>query len=317
MRRREFITLLGGAAAMWPQAAPAQEVGRQYRIAILAPPDWQIFLDELGRAGFVEGRNLEIDSRGLGVTPASYEKVAVELTKAQPDVLIVAGPDAARAAQKATQRIPIVALADDLLGSKLVASMPHPDGNTTGVAIFAFQLDVKRLELLHEALPGVRHIAVFADHEPIRNIDALESAAGAFGIEIVPFAARSEDEVIRAIDAMKATPVEAVNVLASSLLWGEFRLLIRDRFNLHRLPAIWQWPEGAEAGGLIAYGPRLSVVFRQCARQVAKLLRGAKVVEVPVEQPTEFELIINLRTAKTLGVEMPPGLLSRANNTVE
>ena len=210
-----------------------------------------------------------------------------------------------------------MALADDLLGSKLVASMPHPEGNTTGVAIFAFQLDLKRLELLHEALPGARRIAVFADHEPIRNMDALESAARAFGIEIVPFAARSEDEVIRAIDAMKATGAEAVNLLASPILSGKFPFLIRDRFDLRRLPAIWQWPEDAEAGGLIAYGPRLSVVFRQCARQVVKLLRGAKVADVPVEQPTEFELIINLRTAKTLGVEMPPGMLSRANNTVE
>jgi putative tryptophan/tyrosine transport system substrate-binding protein len=316
MRRREFITLLGGAAA-WPQAAPAQQAGRQYRIAILAPAESQTFLDELGQAGFVEGHNLEIDNRGIGAAPASYEKVAVELTKARPDVLVVFGTDAARAVQKSTQRIPIMALADDLLGSKLVASMPHPDGNTTGIAIFAFQLDVKRLELLHEALPGARRIAVFADHEPIRNIDALESAARAFGIKIVPFAAQSEDEVIRAIDAMKTTGVDAVNVLASPILGGGFRLLIRDRFDLHRLPAILQWPEEAEAGGLIAYGPRLSVVFRQCARQVAKLLLGAKVVDMPVEQPTGFELIINLKTAKALGVEIAPTLLSRANATIE
>ena len=265
----------------------------------------------------MEGRNLDIDGRGLGVAAASYQTVAVELTEARPDVLMVAGTEAARAAQKATQRIPIVALADDLLGSKLVSSMPHPEGNTTGVAIFAFQLDVKRLELLHEALPRARRIAVFADHEPIRNIDALESAARAFGIEIVPFSARSEEEVIRAIAAMKAAPVEAVNLLASPILSGEFRSLIRDHLNLHRLPAIWQWPEGAEAGGLIAYGPRLGVVFRQCARQVAKLLRGAKVVDVPVEQPTGFELIINLKTAKTLGVEIPPTLLSRADTAIE
>ena len=230
---------------------------------------------------------------------------------------MVFGAELARAAQKSTQRIPIMALADDLLGSKLVASMPHPDGNTTGVAIFAFQLDVKRLELLHEALPGARRIAVFADHEPIRNIDALESAARAFGIEIVPFAARSRDEVIRAIDAMKATGVEAVNLLASPILSGQFRSLIRDRFDLRRLPAIWQWPEAAEAGGLIAYGPRLTVVFRQCARQVAKLLRGAKVADVPVEQPTKFELVINAKTAKTLGVEIPPALLSRGNAIIE
>ncbi|WP_245330383.1 ABC transporter substrate-binding protein [Bradyrhizobium sp. AS23.2] len=277
----------------------------------------QVLLDELDQTGFVEGRNLEVDSRGIGVAPASYEEVAVELTKARPDVLVVFGPDAARAVQKATQRIPIVALADDLLGSKLVTSMSHPDGNTTGVAIFAFQLDVKRLALLHEALPAARKIAVFGDHEPIRNIDALESAARAFGIEIVPYVARSEGGVIRAIDAMKATSVEAVNVLASPLLGGSLRSLIRERFDLYRLPAILQWPEEAEAGGLIAYGPRLSVVFRQCARQVAKLLRGAKVAEVPVEQPTEIVLAINLKTAKALGVIIPPTLLSGADQVID
>ena len=317
VRRREFITRLGSAAAAWPLAARAQVTGRHYRIAMLGPQRSESLLDELGQTGFVEGRNLDIDGRGLGVAAASYETVAVELTEARPDVLMAAGPEAARAAQKATQRIPIVALADDLLGSKLVASMPHPDGNTTGVAIFAFQLDVKRLELLHEVLPGARRIAVLADHEPIRNIRDLESAARGFGVEIVPFSARSEEEVIRAIAAMKAAQVEAVNLLPSPILWGEFRSLIRDQLDLHRLPAIWQWPEGAEAGGLIAYGPRLSVVFRQCARQVAKLLRGAKVVDVPVEQPTGFELIINLKTARTLGVEIPPTLLSRADTAIE
>jgi putative ABC transport system substrate-binding protein len=122
MKRREFITLLGGAVAAWPHAAPAQQTGRRYRIAILAATGLQILLDELGHAGFVEGHNLEIDSRGIGVGPASYEKVAVELTKARPDVLVVFGADAARAAQKSTQRIPIIAIVDDLLGSKLVAS---------------------------------------------------------------------------------------------------------------------------------------------------------------------------------------------------
>lgn len=317
MRRREFMTLLGSAAMVRSSAALAQQAGRRYRVAIIAAPGWDVFSEELGRAGFVEGHNLEIDGRGLGVAAASYEEVAVELTKARPDVLMVAGPDAARAAQKATQRIPIVALVDDLLSSKVVASMPRPEGNTTGVAIFAFQLDVKRLELLHEALPGARRIAVFADHEPIRNIEALESAARAFGIEIAPFSARSETEVIRAIDAMKATPVDAVNVLASPILGGALRSLIRDRFDLHALPAILQWPEMAEVGGLMAYGPRLSVVFRQCARQVARLLQGAKVADVPVEQPTGFELILNLKTAKALGVKFPPTLVSRANATIE
>jgi putative ABC transport system substrate-binding protein len=317
MHRRKVIKLIGGTAAAWPLAARAQVTGRHYRIAMLSPrPAPQSFFEELGQAGFVEGRNLEIDGRGIGVATASYEAVAVELTKTRPDVFMVAGTEAARASQKATQQIPIVALADDLLESKLVSSMPHPDGNTTGVAIFAFQLDVKRLELLHEALPGAQRIAVLADHEPIRNIRALESAARGFGIEIVPFSARSEDEIGGAIAAMRATPVDAVNLLASPILWSELSLIL-DRLDLHRLPAIWQWPEGAEMGGLIAYGPRLSGVFGQCARLVAKLLRGAKVVDLPVEQPTGFELIINLKTAKRLGVEIPLALLSRADMTLE
>ena len=317
MRRRDFIARLGGVAAVWPLAARAQVTGRHYRVAMLSPQRApQSFFEELGQAGFVEGRNLAIDGRGIGAAAVSYEAVAVELTKAGPDVFMVAGPEAARAAQKATRHIPIVALADDLLESKLVSSMSHPDGNTTGVAMFAFQLDVKRLELLHEALPGARRIAVLADHEPIRNIRALESAARGFDIEIVPFSARSEEEIIGAIAAMKATPVEAVNVLASPILWGE-RSLIHDRLDRHRLPAIWQWPEAAELGGLIAYGPGLSGIFGQCARLVAKLLRGSKVIDVPVEQPTGFELTINLRTAKRLGIEIPPALLSRADTTLE
>ena len=316
MRRRELITLFGGAAALWSRSAPAQLAGRQYRLAIIATERTQFFIEELGRAGFVIGRNLEVDSRGIGVPPAAYEKLAEEVVKARPDVLVAFGPDAIRAAQKSTQNIPIQALADDLLGSKLVASMPHPDGNTTGVAIFAFQLDVKRLELLHEALPKARRMALLADHEPIRNINGLQSAARALGIEIAPFTARSEDEVVRAIDIMETRGVEAVNVLASPILW-RFRELIHNRLDMHRIPAIWQWPEGAETGGLIAYGPRLPDVFRQCARQVVKLLLGSKVADIPLEQPTEFVLAINLKTAKALGVIIPPTLLSRADEVID
>src|SRR5712675_1398383 len=322
MRRREFILGVGEVSVLAAlPVARAQEAGRRYRIAILTNTPREVglppaFRAELGHGGFVEGGNLDVVYRGFGVAPSSLEAVAIELTRARPDVILATGPEAARAVQRATTSIAIVALANDLVASGLVASMPHPEGNTTGVAIFAFQLDVKRLELPHEALPRARRIAVFADHEPIRNIRDLDNAARGFDMEIIPFSARLEEEVIRAIAAMKATPVEAVNLLASPIL-SEFRSLIRDRLDLHHLPAIWQWPEGAEAGGLIAYGPRLSAVFRQCARQVAKLLRGTKVVDVPVEQPTGFELIINLKTARTLGVEIPPTLLSRADTVIE
>jgi putative ABC transport system substrate-binding protein len=251
------------------------------------------------------------------VAPSSLEAVAIELTRARPDVIFTTGPEAARATQRATTSIAIVALANDLVASGLVASMPHPEGNTTGVAIFAFQLDVKRLELLHEALPEARRIGILADREQVPIISALNAAARDFGIEISHFTARSQEEIIHAIDGMRATAVDAVNVLASPILYPFFVPLIIDRLRLSRLPGMLQWPEGAEAGGLIAYGPRLDETFRQCARQVAKLLRGAKVADVPVEQPTRFELVINAKTARTLGITIPPTLLARADQVIE
>jgi ABC-type uncharacterized transport system substrate-binding protein len=316
LERRKFLSLLGGAAVSGAHGASAQMTGKRYRVAILTTEASGIFIEELGRAGFVVGRNLDVDGRGIGVPSADFDRVAVELAQARPDVLVAFGPEAIRAAQRSTQSIPIQGLADDMLGSKLVTSMPHPEGNTTGVAIFAYQLDVKRLELLHEVVPMAKRMAVFADNERIRNIEALKSAALAFDIEIAPFFARTSEDVGRVIDTMKGMQVEAVNILASPILWG-FRQLIRERLDLHGLPAIWQWPEGAEAGGLIAYGPRLRGIFRQCADQVAELLRGAKVAETPVEQPTEFELTINVKTARALGIQITPTLLSRADKTLE
>ena len=322
MRRREFILGVGEVSVLAAlPVARAQEAGRRYRIAILTNTPREVglppaFRAELGHGGFVEGGNLDVDYRGFGVAPSSLEAVAIELTRARPDVIFATGPEATRATQRATTSIAIVALANDLVASGLVASMPHPEGNTTGVAIFAFQLDVKRLELLHEALPEARRIGILADREQVPIISALNAAARDFGIEISHFTARSQEEIIHAIDAMRATAVDAVNVLASPILYALLPLIL-DRLRLARLPAIWQWPEGAEAGGLIAYGPRLDEVFRQGARQVAKLLRGAKVADVPVEQPTKFELVINAKTARTLGLTIPPTLLARADQVIE
>ena len=323
MRRREFILGVGEVSVLAAlPVARAQEAGRRYRIAILTNTPREVglppaFRAELGHGGFVEGGNLDVDYRGFGVAPSSLEAVAIELTRARPDVIFATGPEAARATQRATTSIAIVALANDLVASGFVASMPHPEGNTTGVAIFAFQLDVKRLELLHEALPEARRIGILADREQVPIISALNAAARDFGIEISHFTARSQEEIIHAIDAMRATAVDAVNVLASPILYPFFVPLIIDRLRLSRLPGMLQWPEGAEAGGLIAYGPRLDETFRQCARQVAKLLRGAKVADVPVEQPTRFELVINAKTARTLGITIPPTLLARADQVIE
>jgi putative tryptophan/tyrosine transport system substrate-binding protein len=324
MRRREFITLVSYAASLLQPipVARAQAVGRRYRVAVLnvtprvGSPPMQAFLDELGRGGFAEGRNLEVDSHGFGVAPASFDATAIELVRSRPDVILAVGPEAAHAVQRATRSIAIVVMADDLVASGLVTSMPHPEGNCTGVAIFAFLLNVKRLEILHEALPEARRMGILADRDPIPSLLALDGAARDLGIEIVPFAARSKEEIVQAIDAMKARSVGAVNVLASPILWA-LRSLILERLRVSRLPAIWQWPEGAEQGGLIGYGPRDDAVFRQCALQVAKLLRGAMVADVPVEQPTKFELVINAKTARALGITIPPLILARADQVIE
>ena len=321
MKRREFIRFIGAASAISAlSVARAQEAGRSRRIGILADaslsadPRGRGFLEELAAGGFVEGTNLQVDHRGLG--QAALDTIATELVRARPDVIFALAPPAAQAVQRATHSIPIVVLADDLVTSGLVSSMSHPEGNVTGVAIFAFQLNVKRLELLHEALPNAKRIGILADPDQKLTSDALDRAARNLGIEIVLFTAKSNEEIADAIDAMKVQSIDAVNVLASAKLWS-IHSVILDHLSSHRMPSIWQWPQGAEDGGLIAYGPRLDGVLRQCGRQVVKLLRGAKVTDVPVEQPTELALGINLKTAKALGVAIPPALLSRADQVID
>jgi len=325
MKRRDFIKLVGGACATSAvSVARSQEVGRTPRIGILADdriltdphgaPNWRAFFEELAAGGFIEGTNLQVVRRGFGLT--DLDTAANELVRARPDVVFALATPAAHAVKLATRSIPLVAMADDLVGSGLVGSMAHPEGNVTGVAIFAFELDLKRLELLHEAVPNAKRIGILVDPDQVRRPDALDRAARDLGIEIVLFMARSKEEIIDAIDGMKAKSIDAVNVLASARL-SSFQSLILDRLTSQRLPSIYQWPHGAEDGWLIAYGPRLDGINRQCGRQVTKLLRGAKVADVPVEQPTELVLTINVKTAKALDVIIPPTLLSRADRVID
>src|SRR5215831_1816404 len=325
MKRREFIRLVGTASAIPVfSVARSQETGRTRRLGIFAydpvlpdlhpGPNWRAFFEELAADGFIEGTNLQVDRRGVG--PTTLNTAADELVRARPDVVFAVATPVAHAVKRATGSIPIVAMADDLVTSGLVGSMAHPEGNVTGVAMFAFQLDIKRLELLHEALPNAKRISILADPDRKSALDALDRAARDLSIEIALFSAESNDGVIDAIDAMKAKSIDAVNVLASSR-FSSIRSLILDRLTSQRLPAIYQWPHEAKDGWLIAYGPRLDEIFRQCGRQVAKLRRGAKVAEVPVEQPTELVLAINLQTAKALGVIIPPTLLSRADQVID
>jgi putative ABC transport system substrate-binding protein len=321
MRRREFIALISGMAGAWALGARAQQPGRTYRIGGLAAGPrndarYLALFGELRRAGFAEGRNLLI--AGWEDRPDQFAERAAELVRAQVDAIFCGGGNAAiRAAQQATTTVPIVGMTDDMVGSGLVRAFAHPGANTTGVSILASELDVKRLQILHEFFPSARRIAVLADPTTISTLEQLVSAAHSVGVDLVSFKASSRDEIGPALDAIALSKIEAINVLASPILFSNRRLII-DRAAGLRLPAIYQWPEMAEEGGLLAYGPRNVQVLREIvARLLVKVLQGVAPAELPIEQPTKFELVINLKTARGIGVTIPDALLVRADKVIE
>jgi ABC-type uncharacterized transport system substrate-binding protein len=323
LKRREFITLLGAAAA-WPLVARAQELGRIYRLGCLLAsprdaPHYLALFNELGRLGFIEGQNLVIDPAGFGLSPQRMEIHAADLVKARVDLIHAAGDAAVRAAQRATANIPILAFTDDMLGQGFVRSLAKPGGNTTGVTILASELDGKRQEILIEAIPGARRIATLADSNvatPAR-LQALEEAARARGIALSIHTVARQEEIGSAIEAAKAEGAQGLNVLASALLFNS-RAFIFDRALALRLPAVYQWPEMADEGGLIGYGPLIVSLYRDTmSRQLGKLFRGAQPADLPVEQPTKFELVLNLKTAKAIGFDVPAALVLRADKVIE
>jgi putative tryptophan/tyrosine transport system substrate-binding protein len=321
MQRRRLISLLGGAAA-WPVVARAQQKARPV-IGLLdlgagGPTDHflDVFRGDLKKRGLEDGRDLQF----LGVQAAGGENglsaAAHELVDRKPDVVIVFGDPATRVMQQATTLIPIVAMTDDMVGSGLVGGLARPGGNTTGLSILASELDVKRLELLHEAVPQAARIGVLADSTSVATRSRLEQAADALGVKLVIARFASSDEAVRAADQLAGTGVGAANVLASPLI-GSVRQTIIDRLNRAAVPAIYQWPEYARLGGLFGYGPDLLTCRRQVAALAEKILNGAKPSDLPVEQPTKFELVINLKTAKALGLTVPQLLLARADELIE
>jgi putative tryptophan/tyrosine transport system substrate-binding protein len=323
MRRREFIALVG-ASVTWPFAALAQQAGRTYRLGflVLAPRDVPLnvqLLDELRRLGFVEGQNLTVEFRAYGLHPDLVSQYAAELINARVDVIAAGGEEAIRALQQATKTIPIVAIGGDLLGSGFVNSLARPDGNTTGVSFLPFEADGKRQDILIEAVPGLRLMAVLADvnFTSAAKLDALEKAARAHNIEFSIHRVAKGEEIAAAIDSAHASGAIALNILASPLFFAH-RHLIMDRAAAAHLPTIYEWAETAEEGGFAAYGPRLSRTYSEIMpQQIVKLFRGSKVADIPVEQPTKFELVINLKTAKAMGVTVPEALLVRADKVIE
>ena len=323
IKRREFITLLGGVTVAWPLAARAQQPGRTYRLGIVVPaarddPAIVAFLDELRVHGFVEGQNLEIVPGGFQARNEQIAELVPAMVKAAPDAILSGGDFTTRAFQKATQTIPLVVMTEDMVAAGFAASLARPGGNITGMSLMSPDLDGKRQDILIEAAPGARRIAAVADSNvaSLRHLQALSDAAQARGTELLVMRADKGEDLVPALNEASAQGVRALNVLSSPMLF-RYRHVIIERAAELRLPAIYQWPETAEEGGLLGYGPRFTQVFRQRARTVVKILRGTRPADLPVEQPTTFELVINLKTAKAIGLEVPAGLVLRADRVIE
>jgi putative ABC transport system substrate-binding protein len=325
---RRIILAAATATVLGHGAARAQERNRTFRIGMLIRASPQVanqvaFFDELGKAGFVEGKNLIVDRRVVdwrvvGLHPEQTAESLVELMQLAPDVLVASAPPFIVAAQAATRTIPTLGIADDMLASGFVHSLARPGGNLTGISLLASELDGKRLEILMELVPASHYLAVLADlgAKGPAELEALRGAAAARGVALSIFPVRDPADIGSAVDAAQVAGATALNVLASPILHNN-RKIILDRSAALRLPAIYQWPETAEEGGLAAYGPRFTKVNRQLARQLVKLLHGANPADIPVEQPTEFELVINLKIAKALGLTIPPSILLLADEVIE
>jgi putative ABC transport system substrate-binding protein len=327
MRRREFITLLGGATAGWPLAARAQEAGRTYRLGFLLPsarqiPPVEALFDELRLNGFIEEKNLVVIPGGFESTDDNLAERAAALVNGAPDAIIAGPAPPLRALQAVTRTIPLIGMSEDMVGEGLVASLARPGGNITGISLLSPELDGKRQDILIEAVPGARRIAAMADSRttPPYHLQALQHAARSRGVELLVFGVNGPEEIAAAIDAAKTSGAEGLNFLATplfSLPGTRNNAIVMERIAALRLPAIFQWPETAEAGALAGYGPRYLEVYRQRGRMVARILRGANPADVPVEQPARFQLVINLKAAKALGHDVPAGLVLRADEVIE
>jgi putative tryptophan/tyrosine transport system substrate-binding protein len=287
--RRRGLLVGASAAGLISAAARGQELGRTYRLGpVVTVPltDASIatVLDELGRLGFVQGKNLVVDTRGLSLLPDRMAAVARELAAAKVDLFLTGGPLATRAAQAASSTIPILAISDDMVGEGLVGSLANKGGNTTGISILATELNGKRQDILIELLPEVRHMAMLADATIAdgERLTALQARARASGVDIDILSIARPDDLQPALEQAKAHGAAAVNILASPLLFANRQKIFAAAAAL-KLATMYQWIDGIREGAFAAYGPGLEETFRQRARQASKILRGVKAAELPVE----------------------------------
>ena len=329
MRRRDFITVVGGAAAAWPLAARAQQREQMRRIGVLmnltaddAEGQGRLaaFMQGLQQAGWSVGRNVRVDLRWGGGDPELYRSHAAELVALAPDVFLAAGAIVTRALQRATRTIPIVfANAVDPVGMGFVASLARPGGNATGFTVFEFSMGGKWLELLKQIAPGITRAAVLRDPSLASGageFGAVQTVAPSFGVELHPVDVRDADEMDRAITAFASESNGGLIVTqnATAILHRKLIIALAAR---HRLPAIYAYSSFVTDGGLISYGPDSMDGYRRAAGYVDRILKGAKPADLPVQAPVKYELAINLKTARALGLEVPPSVLARATEVIE
>jgi len=327
VRRREVLTLLGGVAASWPLAAGAQQSSKLIRLGVLGPllnnppaiAQYQAFRTQLEELGFREGRNVTIDYQGVD-DPRGPFIVVAELTRAQPDLIVAIGPEAAlQAVAGASGFVPVVMIAInfDPLARGYITSLTRPGGNITGLVFQQLELAQKQVELLTQAFPEKTQLAMLFDGQSADQFGAAERAAKALNLQVQ--AIRLENppyDVEAAFRGAISGGAQMVLVLSSPLFLPQ-RNRIAELANAHRLPSMFIAKHWVEAGGLMAYGADFRLMFRRAADYVAKILKGAKPADLPVEQATKFELIVNLRTAKAIGIELPTGVLLRADEVIE
>jgi putative tryptophan/tyrosine transport system substrate-binding protein len=328
MRRRQFITLLGGAAAAWPLTARAQQPERMRRIGVLmnlAADDPEslaritLFVQSLHGLGWTVGHNLQMDYR-FGTGDADrYRRFASELVALAPDVLVTAGAPAVEALQRTTRTVPIVFVTvTDPVGGGLVASLARPGGNTTGFTFSEFGVTGKWLELLKQIAPNVPRAAILRDPvaSGVGQFAAIQAVAPSLQVELSPIDARDAREIERAVAAFATRPNGGL--IATSTAFSTInRELIITLAAQHHLPAVYHHRLFVASGGLISYGPDLRDQFRLAAGYVDRILKGEKPANLPVQAPAKYELVINLKTAKTLGLDVPPTLLARADEVIE
>jgi putative ABC transport system substrate-binding protein len=325
LRRRQFLTLLGGAAG-WPVAASAQRPTKLPTIGYLgsstasAQSQWvAAFVQRLHDLGWIDGRTVAIQYRWAEGRTEGFQDIAAEFARLKVDVIVTSGTAPVLAAKQVAMNVPIVfAVASDPVGNNLVTSLAHPGGNVTGLSIQQTDLAAKKLEVLREAVPDVRRLGILANvASPASALEEseVEAAARKLGLDVLPVGIRRAEEIVPAFMTLKDR-AEALYVCGDALITNN-RIRIVTLSLGARLATMYPSREHVDAGGLMSYGPNFPDLHRRAADYVDKILRGAKPADIPVEQPTKFDFVINLTTAKVLGLEIPPTLLARADEVIE